>query len=365
MTDAIIRPEDGAMYFTIGGRRVQSGLYRVTYVGDESTEPAIQKSKPTREARLRHRLEHFHGAPNPKAISEAWQYLDHEDRFVRWAARTAVQHQPVGTWSEKALTERNEGIRVEALLGLAKVTGIDPFHRVDSDPPANEALRDDILKSLGEVSWKKLNEEQQLTLVRTYQIVLNRFGTPDEAAIDRIIAQLDPHFPAPSFGMNWLLCDTLAFLQAPSVPGKAMALIQSATTQEEEMQYARSIRFTRAGWTTELRVAYFDWFLRAANYHGGASFTKFIEFIRSDAVASYESDKAEVDEVLAKKPVIKSPLELMAEAMAGRSYVKEWELDELATASERRMKTGFLERSKKCSPPRAVSPVIVSATRAA
>ena len=38
ITDAIIHPGDGAMYFTIGGRRVQSGLYRVTYVGDESTE---------------------------------------------------------------------------------------------------------------------------------------------------------------------------------------------------------------------------------------------------------------------------------------------------------------------------------------
>ena len=44
MTDAIIHPDDGAMYFTIGGRRVQSGLYRVTYVGKEST--AVVKHKP-------------------------------------------------------------------------------------------------------------------------------------------------------------------------------------------------------------------------------------------------------------------------------------------------------------------------------
>ena len=39
ITDAIIHPDDGAMYFTIGGRKVQSGLYRVTYVGDEATNP--------------------------------------------------------------------------------------------------------------------------------------------------------------------------------------------------------------------------------------------------------------------------------------------------------------------------------------
>ena len=37
VTDAIIHPDDGAMYFTLGGRRVQSGLYRVTYVRPECT----------------------------------------------------------------------------------------------------------------------------------------------------------------------------------------------------------------------------------------------------------------------------------------------------------------------------------------
>ncbi len=347
VTDAIIRPEDGAMYFTIGGRKVQSGLYRVTYVGDESTAPAIKKSSPTRKAKLRHRLEEFHGGPNPKAISEAWRYLDDDDRFVRWAARTAVEHQPVSKWSEKALTERNEGLRVEALLALAIVTGIDPFHRTESDPPVNEAMREDLLKSLDEVSWKKLNDEQRFTLVRTYQIVLNRFGMPDQAAVNKIIAQLDPHFPAPSFEMNWLLCDTLAFLQATSVPAKALALIAEASTQEEEMQFARAIRFTREGWTKDLRVAYFDWFLKASNYRGGASFTKFIEFIRNDAVASYELDKAEVEEALAREPVMKSPLEVMAEAMAGRSYVREWELEELAAAAKGAMRKRDFKNGQK------------------
>ena len=44
VTDVIIRPEDGAMYFTIGGRKVQSGVYRVTYTGKESTAPAAKRT---------------------------------------------------------------------------------------------------------------------------------------------------------------------------------------------------------------------------------------------------------------------------------------------------------------------------------
>ena len=39
LTDVVINPKDGAMYFTIGGRNTMSGLYRVTYVGKEKTEP--------------------------------------------------------------------------------------------------------------------------------------------------------------------------------------------------------------------------------------------------------------------------------------------------------------------------------------
>ena len=38
VTDLVINPVDGAMYFLIGGRRSQSALYRITYEGPESTE---------------------------------------------------------------------------------------------------------------------------------------------------------------------------------------------------------------------------------------------------------------------------------------------------------------------------------------
>ncbi|MGB0143460.1 MAG: hypothetical protein ACPGAP_01690, partial [Akkermansiaceae bacterium] len=37
LTDICISKTDGAMYFAVGGRRVQSGIYRVIYTGSEST----------------------------------------------------------------------------------------------------------------------------------------------------------------------------------------------------------------------------------------------------------------------------------------------------------------------------------------
>lgn len=349
LTDAIIHPGDGAMYFAIGGRKVQSGLYRVTYTGSESTAPVKAIASAGAKARAeRHALEAFHGKQDPKAIKAAWPELDNKDRFIRWAARVAIEHQPVATWADRALTEKNPGHQVEALMGLTRAAGIDPQHRKPSDAPTDKILGAKILDALAKLNWDKLTHEQRLTLVRTYSIHFVRFGQPDAATAKRILAQIDPQFPAPSFDLNWLLCETLASLQSPTLAAKAIAAIQAAPGQEEQLEYARSIRFLKTGWTTPLRTAQFEWFLKAANYRGGASFEKFLEFIRTDAEASLsDSEKTALATVLAKKPEKKSPLAAMAEVFAGRTTVNDWKLDVLAPQVEGRLKKRNFENGRK------------------
>lgn len=340
ITDAIIHPGDGAMYFTIGGRRVQSGLYRVTYVGDESTEPVQTKPSVSEARSTRHKLEAFHGKQDPEAIKVAWPYLSNDDCFIRFAARTAIEHQPADSWADKALAETDPAIQVEALLALARITGVCPQHRTDQTPAVDTTMRDRLLKALASIDASQLERDQQLTLVRTTQIVLNRFGRPDGSLAGQLIDSFDPLFPAKSADLNWLLSETLAWLQSPTVAKKALALIHVAPTQEEQMQYARSIRMLTAGWTPELRKQYFEWFLKAANYRGGASFEQFIKFIRDDAVASLsDSEKESMAELLARKPERKSALENLGEVFAGRKATK-WTLDELSAAA----RTGLKKR---------------------
>ena len=338
LTDAIIHPQDGAMYFAIGGRKVQSGLYRVTYTGKESTAPSKPRTDPVaaKARELRHSLEAFHGHADPKAVAAAWPHLNSSDRYLRWAARIALEWQPAATWANKAFAEQDGGKQVEALLGLARLTGIDPQHRKPTDAPVDTALAAKIYAALGKLDWKTLNHEQRLALVRTTEICLVRFGQPDDATRQRLLAKLDPLFPAENFQLNWVLCETLVALQSPTIAAKGIAALKNAPGQEEQMEYARSLRMLKAGWTTVLRTDQFNWFLRAANYRGGASFEKFIEFIRTGAEATLsDSEKTALAELLAKKPVKKSPLEALAEAFAGRTMVKEWKLDELAATAEK------------------------------
>ena len=348
VTDAIIHPGDGSMYFAIGGRKVQSGLYRVSYTGEEKTAPISTKPRVNELAKLRHDLENLHIGKHSKALEIAWPHSDHPDRFVRWAALMAIQHLPVEKWATKALTEKDLGKRANILLSLSKAAGIDPFHRKDTDSPIDREMGQKILQSLLQIKWSELTPSERLSLVRTYQVAMVRFGKPSGKLTEKIIAQLDPQFPAKSFEMNWLLCETLAYLQAPTVAEKGIALLTQAPTQEEQMEYARSLRNLQNGWSKELRTQYFNWFLKAANYRGGASFTKFIEFIRNDAVASLSpTEKKDLASLLAKKPEIKSPAEVMAEAMAGRTFVKNWELDELSKVSSNGLKDRNFEVGRK------------------
>ena len=348
ITDAIIHPGDGAMYFTIGGRKVQSGLYRVTYIGEESVAEVVKTVGDAEEPKLltssamarslRHKLEAFHGLQDPKAVDAAWPHLSHDDRFIQSAARTAIEHQPVETWAKRALTETDPKTQIEALLALARVAGVCPQHRDDSTPPVDTAMRGKLLNAVLQIDLEKLDATSQLALQRTLQIILNRFGKPNDATVRKLTQAIDPLFPSESAELNWLLCETLAWLESPTVAEKAMAMIEAAPTQEEQVQYARSIRMLKSGWTVELRTRYFEWFLKAANYRGGASFEKFIQFIRDDAVKSLtKSEKNSLKEILAKKPVKKSALENLGEIFAGRAE-NQWSLDELTQAASTELK---------------------------
>ena len=79
LTDAVIHPQDGAMYFAIGGRKVQSGLYRVTYTGKESTAATKPDTTYAAARATRKSLEAFHGKANPKAVATVWPYLNSQD----------------------------------------------------------------------------------------------------------------------------------------------------------------------------------------------------------------------------------------------------------------------------------------------
>jgi hypothetical protein len=52
----------------------------------------------------------------PRLVDAAWPGLGITDRNVRFAARIALEHQPVASWKDKALNETNPRAALTALM---------------------------------------------------------------------------------------------------------------------------------------------------------------------------------------------------------------------------------------------------------
>ncbi len=364
VTDVMIHPGDGAMYFAIGGRRVQSGLYRVTYAGTESTERVTPPKAVLPETVARHELEKFHGKQDPKAVDAAWPHLSSPDRWLRFSARVVLEHQPHASWADRAFAEKNATTRLEALLALTRQAVPCPYHTEKAakpdprtgvplnkaDPtPEQAALRDRVLDALLTTDFAGLTREQKLLHVRVAQLALHRGGDPAADLAAKVTAQYDAAYPDASFELNWLLTETLSHLQSPNLAAKAMALVARSGSQEPEMEIMRSLRMLKAGWTPALREAQLNWFVKAASYRGGSSFTKFVEFIRNDSLATFtpeENAKHAQLIALAKNPPVKSAYENVGAIFAGRTP-KNWTLDELSKAAAGGLKGRDFERGRQ------------------
>ncbi|MCB9784062.1 MAG: c-type cytochrome [Candidatus Omnitrophica bacterium] len=340
VTDAAIG-SDGAFYFTVGGRGTDSALYRVYYDGDEPTGFSKNpESKESVEARaLRHELESFHKGPDPKAVDFAWPHLGSEDRFIRFAARIAIENQPVDQWKDRALSEENPQAAAVAAIALAR--------------QGDASLREDLLNALNRFDIAKLTETEALGLLRAYALCFIRMGAPSLEMRLKVIDLLDPHLPSESDNINTELVRLLVFLDAPSVIEKGLALMAEAKPPKipawggllsrnqgyggtiqamldnhppsNKINYAFMLRNVRYGWTMPQREQFFQFINDAAKYPGGASYAGFLENIRKEAL-----DNCSPAEQQALAPITGQSLQAVPEfeIKQPKGPYHEWTLDE-------------------------------------
>jgi hypothetical protein len=204
LTDLVINPRDGAMYFAVGGRRTQSALYRVTYVGAESTAPA-KPPEPTAEAKLRRSLEVLHAeGTGPEAIAIAWPHLASPDRYVRFAARAAIERQPAYHWADRALAEKNPQAAIEALIALARV--------------GEKSRQPKLIEALLRLDFAKQPVALRLPLLRAWQLAFTRMGKPDAATGTRLGHEAAGRLPSGDNALDRQLAQLAIYLGEPTAP---------------------------------------------------------------------------------------------------------------------------------------------------
>jgi len=335
--DLIIDPHDGSMLMVVGGRGAQSALYRLTYVGNESTAPIRPDTRLQSRRDLRHRLEAFHGRKDPAAVKTVWRYLSDQDRSLRYAARIALEWQDTSQWSQKALKEKDPRKAIAALVALIRVSGKDKTHRKQTDPAPDPLLRGEVLSALDKFSWAKLAPADRIDLLRAYSLALIRLGQLEPPQRESLIAKLDPLFPAKKTELDELLARLLIYLEAPDAAAKVVAAMRAAPTQEEQVDYAVALRSLKTGWTPSLHEEYFRWFVTAENFRGGNTFASSLQRAKKDAIENLSEE-----EKTALKPVLEAHVERTSPraALAARPFVREWKVDELVPKVQAGLKGG-------------------------
>jgi putative heme-binding domain-containing protein len=300
----IVTGKDGALYFAVGGRQLGSAIYRVRYVGEESVAPAATASNELSPQEhvlhsLRHELESLHGREDTATVKKVWPHLGHPDRAIRFAARVALETQPVAAWREQALTETKVEARLTALLALARQGMAD-------DQPQ-------VVGQLNDVSWNSLSGAQKLCALRAYELAFAR-GQGTLASSRIATAQkLRPHFPDADGWVNRELSRLLCFLgdttmiepllarmgadtgdrpllgsgnfvRNPKYATAVSDMLQSAP-RLERMHCAMTMLWLAEGWTKEQRRRYFTSIADAvANSRGGHQYREFWGRIRDTAL---------------------------------------------------------------------------------
>ncbi len=300
LTDSIIGT-DGAMYFLVGGRRTQSKLFRLSYVGKESTDPPPSADSPQAAAarRLRRELEALHQHVGEKAVEAAWPHLDSPDRELRHAARIAVEHQPVMLWEQRALSEQRSQALITAMVALARC--------------GSPAQRPEALACLNALDLGSLPAGQSVEALRAYALWFIRAGRPADEELVEVRARLEACLPSDDSAVNQELVRLLVYLNSNQVASRAVALLRQSRLQEEQMFYAYVLRHVRQGWNREDRLAYFRWLNRARfqlrggapfansyfSYEGGRSFRPYNAATFEEAVATLSDAERQDPELMA------------------------------------------------------------------
>lgn len=312
VTDIVVHPEDGMLYFTIGGRRTQSGLYRIRYTGEttasKNADADSAKAKSLRK--LRQKIEAAHLAePSAENLALAIENLGHEDHAIRFAARIAMEHQPVDQWRDKVVGLADPQARILGVVALAR-------HGKASDQPV-------AMSALTKLDWAELTSGQRTDLLRAYGLVGMRLQAIKGDGAKAVLSQIGGKFPTGDHPVDRELAQMLVYLGDASAVSTIVEEMSNSPSQENQIHYAMTLRGMKDGWNPKLHRQYFGWFSQIQSARGGMSFGGFNENIKK---AALERLPENLKKSLAS--VINPPKQEEKES-APREMVKEWAVSDL------------------------------------
>jgi putative heme-binding domain-containing protein len=308
---------DGAMYFVTGGRKTQSGLYRVRYVGEQNSasqrsSQQVEVARHAKSARaLRRQLESLRGNASANTLAKAWKHLDASDPWIRHAARTIIETLPVKMWRMRALEETNIDRFLSAALALQRFGDDRDRQQLGQRLAAFEAHR---LLSWQQFEWADLALRQLAG------------SDTNDSKWDPLFNELRKVFPSNHFLLDQQASRLLAKRNHGWLVPRAVKLLEKSRdtgNQRQQMHWLFILSTQSQGWTPELGERFFSGLFEMDSFEAGEGMATFRRLIRDAALANLPEELRDSW----KQRFSKQAAQLLPELPPARSViVRQWSM---------------------------------------
>ncbi len=223
------------------------------------------------------------GDPGFVPASEMLGLLRDEDRFVRWAARVALEATPRDSWSAPVVNDRDAQFVATGMLALV---------RTASDPIQLEAVFE---KTLSLLKGEGLSSSVEADLLRVFHLACAELeGGCRQSLRDQIFDIVAPRFPSGDEMLDREYALTMAYAGRAEAIGAILAeLPQGEDRQPLQIHYVYCLREIKQGWTPEQKRQLLAWFRKAQHWRGGASFAGFVNRLFESSLEFFDESERE------------------------------------------------------------------------
>ena len=290
VSDLAFGPE-GDLFLIIGGRGSQSGLYRVSWVGDANEEKAPRSDGTLRAERRR--IEHSHRDATALSKEDLLQAMAHDDLAVRYAARIGLERKLLegdAEWFSAAY----EGQWELAAAGLRA---------------GDSAVAKEVLDQLEEV-------DDDVQRARLLFLLLSRHAPLEPAMQARAQALAEDVYPTGIFASDRHLVEVLVALDSEAVVSATMDRLDDGATPEETLHFLHALRRHGIGWTEPDKDRAIEHLASLESHAGGASLKGFVNATNVQLLATIERERP--------------PAVVVESNRADRTFVRAWTIEEIA-----------------------------------
>ncbi|MCC6992241.1 MAG: c-type cytochrome, partial [Acidobacteria bacterium] len=270
--------------------------------------------------------------PSFAPVADIYNLLGSPDRFVRFAARVALEHTPRNQWEKLVLSETNVVRQTEGLLALINTkTSPADLESVGertvalmrrTNLPVDQKTR--VLRVYEVMVTEMPNGASSGIKKQVYEALINQFPTPAHLRPEDSFvgcAALWPGTTAAGCAMTMYahhMAKVLASTGEPGVISKVFAVMPKGDAdQPGQIDYMYALRQVDSGWSPAEKDQMIEFFARASKWRGGSTFAGHVNNV-FDATIDALTD-AEKQRMYAAAPLF-APLteqELQAAAAGG------------------------------------------------